>query len=121
MMANENLPERPSATTGLERFAAAWVERWLALGGSIAVGGDGKASLFALASASDVPGYEPPPADWPDFIRQDRVLFDNHMLCGRQRELMDLLDAVIGGREAVKEHVRQFPSHAYSDGRRDVA
>jgi hypothetical protein len=120
-MANDNLPEPQPATIGLERFAAAWTERWLANGGSVAIGADGKASFFALASASDVAGYESPPAHWSDFQRSERMAFDDHMLCGRTRELMDLLDVVTGGREAVKLYVREFPSHAYLDGRRDVA
>lgn len=120
-MAADNLSENTPTTIGLDRFAAAWVERWLANGGSVAVEADGKASLFALASASDVPGYEPPPDDWPESLLLDRLRFENTMLCGRTRELMDLLDAVTGAREAVKEHVRRFPSHAYRDGRRDVA
>jgi hypothetical protein len=120
-MANDNLPEGARTTIGLERFAAAWVERWLTNGGSVAVDADGKTSLFALASASDVPGYEPPAGNWPESLLVDRLRFEDLMLCGRTRELVDLLDAVTGGREAVKEHVRQFPSHAYRDGRRDVA
>lgn len=120
-MAANNLPQSAPATIGLERFAAAWVERWLANGGSVAVDAEGKASIFALVSASDVPGYEPPPADWPEGLLNDRRCFENNVLCGRTRELMDLLDAVTGGREAVKQHVLQFPSQSYSDGRRDVA
>jgi hypothetical protein len=120
-MASDNLPEDSRSTIGLERFAAAWVERWLANGGSVAVDAEGKAWFFAVDSASDVPGYEAPPADWPDALRQDRMAFDNHMHCGRTRELMDLLDAVTDSRTAIKDHVRRFPSHAYSDGRRDVA
>jgi hypothetical protein len=120
-MARDNLPDGSPTTIGLERFAAAWVERWLANGGSVAVGADGKASFFAVASASDVPGYQPPRADGPEQLRLDRIRFDDTLLCGRTRELMDFLDAVTGAREAVKEYVRRFPSHAYSDGRRDVA
>jgi hypothetical protein len=120
-MATDNLPDRSPSTIGLERFAAAWVERWLANGGSVAVGEDGKASFFTVCSARDVPGYEPPAADWPEQLRLNRTQFEDTMLCGRTRELMDFLDAVTGAREAVKVHVRQFPSHVYRDGRRDVA
>jgi hypothetical protein len=120
-MATDNLPESVPATTGLERFAAAWLERWLANGGSIAVEPDGHSSLFCVCSAKDVVGYEPPPEEWSEWSRSNRIAFDNNMLCGRQHELMDLLDAVHGGREAVKEHVREFPSHVYRDGRRDLA
>jgi hypothetical protein len=80
-----------------------------------------KSWIFAVANASDVPGYEPPPDDWPEPLRANQMRFDDTMLCGRTRELMDLLDAVTGGREAVKEYVRLFPTHAYADGRRDAA
>jgi hypothetical protein len=38
------------------------------------------------------------------------------MLCGRTRELMDLIELVPGGREAIKRHVREYPSAAYADG-----
>lgn len=120
-MATDNLPELPPATTGLERFAAAWVERWLTNGGSVAVDGNGKAWFFARANANDVPGYEPPPANWPEFLRADRIRFDDMILTGRTSELMDLLDIVTGGRESVKEYVRRFPTHAYADGRKDAA
>lgn len=39
----------------LDLFAAAWVERWLALGGSITVSADGRSSLFAICNVSDLP------------------------------------------------------------------
>jgi hypothetical protein len=120
-MAEDNLQQPTGRTIGLQRFATAWVERWLANGGSVAVGSDGHATLFAVANASDVPGYQPPPEDWPENLRADRLRFDDLLLCGRTRELIDLLDVVTGGREAVKDHVCQYPSHAYMDGRRDLA
>jgi hypothetical protein len=120
-MATDNLPDLPSATIGLERFAAAWVERWLANGGSIAIDHDGRSFIFAIDSASDVPGYQAPPADWPESLRLNRLEFDNYMHCGRTRELMDLLESVVGGRAAVKDHVRRYPSRFYADGGRELA
>ncbi|HUE80295.1 MAG TPA: hypothetical protein VMN38_11785 [Sphingomicrobium sp.] len=120
-MAARNLPRSAPATIGLERFAAAWVDRWLANGGSVAVDAEGKAWFFAVVSSRDAPGYVPPPEDWPESLLLDRLHFEDAMLCGRTRELSDLLDTVTGGRDAVKEHVFQFPSHVYRDGRRDVA
>jgi hypothetical protein len=120
-MALHNLPQSPPATIGLERFAAAWVERWVANGGSVAVDADGKSWIFAVANASDVPGYVSPPDNLPESVLRNRLDFEEGMFCGRTRELSDLLDAVTGLRDAVKEHVRQFPTHTYRDGRRDVA
>lgn len=110
-----------NAAATLDLFAAAWVERWLANGGSVTVCANGKSTLCAVVSPSDVPGYEPPSADLPESVRANRILFDDYTLCGRQRELIALLDSIHGGREAVKDHVRSFPSHFYGDGTRAVA
>ena len=110
-----------SPAAGLDTFAAAWVDRWLANGGSVILDSSGRSWLHCVASADDVLGYEPPPADWPEWRKTNRTQFDDYMLCGRQRELMDLLETVPGGRDAVKEHVRRFPSRAYGDGSRELS
>ena len=46
-MALDDLPQPAPTTIGLERFAAAWVERWLANGGSVALINQHLASLVA--------------------------------------------------------------------------
>lgn len=111
----------PSAAPGLDLFAAAWLERWLAHGGQLTVNPDGTGDMFARVNCSDVPGYEPPPAGWTEEQQCRRREIDDWMLCGRTRELMDLLNLVPGGREAVKAHVRAFPSFAYQGGTVGVA
>lgn len=108
------------AYEGLSLFAAAWAERWIANGGCVIVNATGEASIIGVASASDVPGYEPPPADWPEGRRLHRIEFDDAMLCGRQREMLALLAAVPGGRGAVKDYVRHYPTHARRDGSREL-
>jgi hypothetical protein len=97
-------------------FAAAWLERWLVHGGSVMAKPDGSGSMFIPVSSRDVPGYQEPPENWTDEQRDARREVDDWMLCGRTRELMDLLEIVPGGREAVKAHVRAFPSTVYQSG-----
>lgn len=102
----------PAATPGLDLFAAAWLERWLKHGGCFTVNPDGTGTMFARVSASDAPDFEPLP-DWADDWHRG---LSEGMFTGRTRELMDLLELVPGGREAVKAHVRAFPSFAYKGG-----
>jgi hypothetical protein len=105
-----------AAAPGLDLFAAAWLERWLAHGGTMTVNPDGSGNVHCRVNASDVEGYQEPPADWPEEQRQRRMSWDNAMFIGRTRELLDLLDMVPGGRDAVKAHVRSYPSFAYAGG-----
>lgn len=119
------MPDRPyalaDARAGLDLFAAAWTERWLAHGGNMIVEADGSGQTFCRANVSDVPGYKPPPAEWPEDRRQERLAWDDAMFTGRTRELLDLLELVPGGRAAVKAHVRTYPSFAYKGGTVGVA
>lgn len=98
----------PSAAPGLDLFAAAWLERWIAHGGGMIVNPDGTGHMYARVDADDAPGYQEPPAEWPAEQRDERRRIDNWMFIGRTRELMDLLELVPGGREAVKAHVRAY-------------
>lgn len=102
----------PAATPGLDLFAAAWLERWLHHGGSFTVNPDGTGCMFARVNSSDSPNQEPMPETASDWARA----MAEGMFTGRTRELMDLLELVPGGREAVKAHVRAFPSFAYKGG-----
>ena len=102
----------PAAAPGLDLFAAAWLERWLHHGGSLTVNPDGTGHMFARVSSSDSPNHEPLPDNASDSYRD----FVEGQFNGRTRELMDLLELVPGGREAVKAHVRAFPSFAYKGG-----
>ncbi|HEY1606567.1 MAG TPA: hypothetical protein VGF77_13325 [Allosphingosinicella sp.] len=105
-----------AAAPGLDLFAGAWLERLLALGGGMMVFPDGSGRLMWRPSASDAPGYQPPPEDEPDDVAIRRSKVENMMFAGRNRELQDLLDLVPGGKEAVKAHVRTFPSYTLPDG-----
>jgi len=102
-------------------FAAAWAERWIANGGAVMVGAEGHVSLIARVSADDVPGYVEPPPEWTEEQRLSRRSVDDWMLCGRTHELVDLLEVVPHGRDAVKAHVIAYPSMAYRDGRRELS
>lgn len=106
----------PSASPGLDLFAAAWLERFTAHGGSVTVHGEGRLSFFSPSSPHDAPSYEPPPANWTDEQKERRRELDHWTFLGRQRELEELLDIVPGGREAVMAHVLAFPSLAYEGG-----
>lgn len=108
------------AAVGLDLFAAAWVERWTLHGGSITVDTSGNDHMFARVNSSDIPGYELP-ATLTDEERYRRRQVDDLMLSGRTRELLELLEFVPGGREAVKAHVRCFPSIAYQGGTLAIA
>ena len=104
-----------AAAPGLDLFAAAWLERWLKLGGSMIAKPDGGGYSYCLANVEDVPGYVPPSEELPPEQREWRRTWDDGMFIGRTRELLDLLELVPGGREAVKAHVRQYPSAVYRD------
>lgn len=121
-MADPNLTATPdSAMPGLDLFAAAWLERWLANGGSVHVDAEGQLSTQRQIYARDLPGYEPPPAKWADDQRRQRADMDDICLVVRQRELLALLEAVPGGRAAVHAHVRLWPSTMYADGSCEIA
>lgn len=107
----------PAAAPGLDLFAAAWLERWLHHGGSLAVNPDGSGQMFARVSSSDSPNHEPLPEGASDWCQA----FVEGQFTGRTRELMELLELVPGGREAVKAHVRAFPSFANEGGTMGVA
>ena len=111
----------PSAAPGLDLFAVAWTERFLALAGSLLSSADGTAQMYLRVNASDVPGYEPPPEEWPAELLERRRTWEDAMFTGRTRELMDLLEMVPGGRDAVKRHIRAFPSAAYANGTKVLA
>ena len=116
-MANHNLhPSALPAMPGLDLFAGAWVDRWLASGGAVHVDVSAQLSTPAQIYAREMPGYEPPPAQWTDAQRRTRNNLDDIALSVRQRELLALLEAVPGGRRAVAAHVRQWPSQADSEG-----
>lgn len=106
----------PHTAPGLDLFAAAWVERWTAHGGTMIVNPDGTGNVFCRVNASDVDGYQEPPVEWAEADRQRRMTWDDGMFTGRTRELLELLDLVPGGRAAVKAHVREYPSFAHAGG-----
>lgn len=103
----------PSAAPGLDLFAAAWLERWLAHGGTMIVNPDGTGQSGLPA---DDPNAKEPPDGLSDSSREYHRTFSDGIYIGRTRELLDLLELVPGGREAVKAHVRAYPSFAYAGG-----
>lgn len=105
-----------SCEPGLDLFAAAWLERWTALGGSMMVHPDGSGQTGIHVNVTDVPGYKPPPEHWSKASRQHRMDVDEWMFTGRTRELLELLEMVPGGKDAVKAHVRAYPSFAAAGG-----
>jgi hypothetical protein len=82
-----------AAATGLDLFAAAWLERWNSYGGTVTVLENGSAM-----TGSFLPEQTGPHADW-----------ERGRHVGATRELLDLLDLVPGGKQAVAAHVKAFP------------
>jgi hypothetical protein len=101
-----------TAAIGLDLFAAAWTERFVALGGSMTVNPDGTGNTWLPADAPRATTNN----DLPAAVRDRRQAWEDGNFVGRTRELLDLLDLVPGGREAVKAHVRAFPTTCYANG-----
>lgn len=83
------------AETGLSLFAMAWLEQWHAAGGSIQIGVDGKAWYGWAPYRRESDDGRPLHAHMQEY---KSAHYD-----GTMRALCDMLDAVPGGREAVRQ------------------
>ncbi|MGV7121264.1 hypothetical protein [Sphingopyxis sp. 550A] len=90
---------------GLDLFAAAWLEKFCEIGGSVHMGPDGKA-LFGWAEYSCSRFYSEPSAELSEADQRREHAFRGADYNGRIRALMDLLETLPQGAEAVKAHMR---------------
>lgn len=117
-------PSGSNPSLDCEPFAQAWLDRWKSHGGSVTrdhtspdklwfghleffLSPDGKA--FDERTAQMVRPETMSEASWNDMRDRDRTYCDGAFR-GTMRELLDLLDSVPGGKEAVKAIVRRDPS-----------
>lgn len=101
----QNVPD--SAAVGLSLFAAAWFERWQGGRGSVMLEGDGRA-VFGWVPYKNERFARPMPGEIPTDLIERQTEFDTTQHHGRMRELLDLLEAVPGGLDAVKAYVKAW-------------
>ena len=90
---------------GLDLFAAAWLEKFCEIGGSVHMGPDDKA-LFGWAEYSCSRFYTEPSAELSEADQRREHAFRGADYNGRIRALMDLLETLPQGTVAVKAHMR---------------
>lgn len=99
-----NLGAAPAAAAhGLELFAAAWSERYFALGGDLIAYDDGRMLSFRPEA-----GY--------GRRTKEKTLFGDNLVDGAFRELETLLEAVPGGRDAVWRYARTVAATCRVEG-----
>lgn len=109
----ERLP-RPVPTelsAGLDLFAAAWLQKWSEEGGFVQLVSEGKA-LFGF------PIYQKSPAfcsvaDLPEAVCDRQSDWRDGHYHGRMRSLLDLLETLPEGANAVKAHMRSHGLRYY--------
>jgi hypothetical protein len=107
----QNVPD--AAATGLDLFAAAWLEMWTARKGFVIIETSGEGWF---GHGVDAPDRPEPAAELPDSVKRSlRDWHDGHFT-GHMRALEDLLRLVPGGLAAVKAQVARFPNFAGADG-----
>lgn len=94
----------PETAAGLDLFAAAWLERWRALHGSVMV--DLETGTVQLCMP--MPGHGGRPRIEGEGRQREGT---EGCETGRRRELSDLLDLVPGGHDALAAHVLAFPEY----------
>jgi hypothetical protein len=104
-----------STAPGLDLFAAAWIEKWTANGGSVLLAPGGKASI-GMPVYDKSRAYTDPPSALPEDIQNRHREYLSARYDGEMRGLLELLELVPGGKDAVKLHVRTFPDHVSTNG-----
>ncbi|WP_156457616.1 hypothetical protein [Altererythrobacter sp. Root672] len=103
-MAEEYIPDEIAA--GLDLFAATWLQQWSEAGGSVQIDAAGRASI-GWPSYSHSPECVEVGHDLPDTVRSNQRTFRSGMYDGKMRALLELIDAVPCGHDALKLHMRQ--------------
>lgn len=94
--------------SSLTEFAVAWLSSWTSQGGSVTVADDERTWI-------GTPMYEfsrahvAVPADLPESVRENQRQFRDAHYLGHMRGLETMLDAMPGGRDAVRTVVQAFP------------
>lgn len=104
------IPE--SLEAGLDLFAAAWLQNWAESGGSVCVDAQGKAQL-GFPVYHDSPDYIAPVDDLPEWLRRHNETFRDGLYHGKMRALLDLIQAVPCGCDALKRHMTVHGMRTY--------
>lgn len=95
-------------TAPLADFAIAWLACWTEQGGSVTVGQDGRCWIgtpcYQFSRA-----YIEVPVDFPKSVRASQEAFRDAHYHGQMRGLENFLDAMPGGRDAVRAVIRACP------------
>jgi len=102
-MTDEPIPE--TLALGLDLFAAAWLQQWCDAGGSVQLTPDGKA-LIGYPEYWSSPSYVEPTTDCLATDQMQQHSRHDAQFQGRMTALMDHLEVVPFGREALKRHMR---------------
>lgn len=104
----------PSAlAAGLDLFAAAWLEEWAKSGGFVSMDEAGKAWIgFAEFHCS--PAFEGASQGLPDNCTRAYDGFLDGKYNGKMRGMLDLLDRMPHGLDAIKAHMRMHGMICYA-------
>lgn len=85
-------------------FAATWLAHWRAIGGTEAIEADGRLS-FIFPEWRFSPSYKPANMELSSELRSLHETFCDGLHMGKARALLDLLETITDGRDAVKSYL----------------
>jgi hypothetical protein len=96
--------ETDNLAAGLDLIAATWLQQWANAGGSVQIGANRKACFYVPETSCT---FEPidPKGNRPEWLRGNDATFRSGLYTGKMRAMLDLLEALPGGKEAVKHHM----------------
>ena len=109
-MTETSIPQR--LAPGLDLFAAAWLQKWCEGGGSVQLDDEGKA-LFGFPDYHSSPAFIEIAGDLPEAVNDEKFTWRSGHYYGRMRALLDLLEVLPEGSNAVKAHMRSHGMRVY--------
>lgn len=100
------------AASGLDLFAAAWLQQWGEAGGSVHIDKDGT-GWFGTPEYRFSRAFIQPDPDLPETIQRDQVRFRSDAYHGKMRGMLDFLEMMPCGAEAVKSYMRRRGLQSY--------
>ena len=85
-------------------FAANWLAHWHANGGAATIEADGRLSL-SIPEWRFSPSYRPASMELSSELRNSHETFCDGLHMGKARALLDLLETITDGRDAVKSYL----------------
>ena len=105
-------PVPTELSAGLDLFAAAWLQKWSEEGGFVQLVSDGKA-LFGFPVYQNSPAFCESAAALPEAVCDRQSTWRDGHYQGRMRSLLDLLETLPEGANAVKAHMLSHGLRSY--------